>query len=39
LRGEYAFLLWDERNRLLFAGRERFAIKPLFYAERNGRLM
>jgi asparagine synthase (glutamine-hydrolysing) len=39
LRGEYAFVLWDERKRLLFAGRDRFGIKPLFYAERNGRLM
>jgi asparagine synthase (glutamine-hydrolysing) len=38
LRGEYAFVLWDERKRLLFAGRDRFGIKPLFYAERNGRL-
>jgi asparagine synthase (glutamine-hydrolysing) len=39
LRGEYAFVLWDERKKLLFAGRDRFGIKPLFYAERNGRLM
>jgi asparagine synthase (glutamine-hydrolysing) len=39
LRGEYAFVLWDERRRLLFAGRDRFGIKPLLYCERNGRLM
>jgi asparagine synthase (glutamine-hydrolysing) len=39
LRGEYAFVLWDERKKLLFAGRDRFGIKPLFYTERNGRLM
>jgi asparagine synthase (glutamine-hydrolysing) len=39
LRGEYAFVLWDERKRLLLAGRDRFGIKPLFYTERNGRLM
>lgn len=39
LRGEYAFVLWDERKRQLFAGRDRFGIKPLFYTERNGRLM
>jgi asparagine synthase (glutamine-hydrolysing) len=33
LRGEYAFVLWDERQRLLFAGRDRFGIKPLFYSQ------
>ena len=31
LRGEFAFVLWDETNRTLLAARDRFGIKPLFY--------
>jgi asparagine synthase (glutamine-hydrolysing) len=38
LRGEFAFVLWDERNQLLFAVRDRFGIKPLHYAVHDGTL-
>lgn len=38
LRGEFAFIIWDGRNRRLFAGRDRFGIKPLFFAEHAGSL-
>jgi len=38
LRGEFAIVLWDSRNRTIFAARDRFGIKPLFYAFHDGAL-
>ena len=38
LRGEFAIILWDETNRTLLAARDRFGIKPLFYAVHNDTL-
>ena len=31
LRGEFAFIIFDEPNQSLFAARDRFGIKPLYY--------
>ena len=39
LHGEFAFVLWDERERVLFAGRDRFGVKPLYYAECGGEVV
>lgn len=33
LRGMYAFVIWDERNKRVFAARDPLGIKPLYYAD------
>jgi asparagine synthase (glutamine-hydrolysing) len=38
LRGEFAIVIWDGKQQTLFAARDRFGIKPLFYAWHNNTL-
>src|SRR5450432_3654788 len=35
LRGEFAFVLWDETRSQIVAGRDRFGVKPLVYSEQR----
>lgn len=38
LRGEFAYVVWDESRSRLVAGRDRFGVKPLFYTVIDGGL-
>jgi len=39
MRGMFAFALWDERKKTLFAARDRLGQKPFFYARAGASLV
>lgn len=39
LRGMFAFVIWDCKEKKLFAARDMFGIKPFYYAQMNGTLL
>lgn len=36
LDGMFAFVIWDRQEKTIFAARDRFGIKPLFYSTAGG---
>jgi asparagine synthase (glutamine-hydrolysing) len=39
LRGMFAFVIYDLKNKKLFAARDFFGIKPFYYTQQNGNLI
>jgi asparagine synthase (glutamine-hydrolysing) len=39
INGQFAFAIWDKRNKSLLLGRDRMGIRPIFYYQDNHRLV
>ena len=39
LRGMFAFVIWNRKEKKLFAARDMFGIKPFYYSNMNGTLL
>ena len=39
INGQFAFAIWDVKNKSLLIGRDRMGIRPLFYYQKNDRLV
>jgi len=39
LMGDFAFLIWDGRRRVLFGARDQLGVKPFYYAEAGKSLL